>query len=236
MPPNRDDARRRVLRGVAPVAAALGIVALVSVGGWLLTERPWEPPVRPAAEHLAWVPIWMPDAPAEQPDGLVAIPVPEAEWAAIAGDVRAADPGADVRVIAHTAFEARDGRLTLLEAVDGPLPEGALTSGRDPGHGEVVLAEDLALELGAGIGDLLALAAPDEGPAPFEALTVVGLSRADDGGDEVAPRGYAAWDDAPALVAAYSPVQADASAVTDGYLRWDGAVPAAVERYLVANP
>ncbi len=222
--------RGRALRTVLPFAIAAAVVVVVSVAGWLAAARPWEPSPRPQTEHLAWLPVWMAEVPATPPVGAPGAVVDEAGLAAIARQVREIDPGADIRMIAHTRIAARDS-LTLLDAVDGPLPESALAEGRAPGPGEVVLAADLAEELGLSVGDAVTLS---DG-APHASLTLVGIG-VRERRDNVSPRGYVAWGDAPGLIATWSPVQAEGQALTDAYVSWDGEVPPDLEPFLTAVP
>ncbi|WP_062519514.1 hypothetical protein [Demequina silvatica] len=235
----RDDAHVagvRPARGRRDRLIAAGAVTAVAAGLWAVIAQPWDRADGwPDTENWAPVGVWLTDPPADplEADGIEILT--SEQWEAAIADVRAVDPEAVVMLTAPVVFADREGSITPLQAVDGPLPAGALVEGTAPGPGQVVVSSRYRDEHGWEIGDRLALAVPEGGAAPFDSLELVGFSN-----DEAF--GFASWGDAPALAEAYAVGNYGAvgdrgdAVLTDGALFWDGDVPAGLEAARRDNP
>ena len=225
---------RRLRRTPLDYAVAAGALVAVAVGAWAVVSRPWDPRPWHETERSAWVPVWVTEAPQPEPDPGIGLPDPVdgAEWSAMVDAVRRVDPDAFVTVTVPVLLADRNGSISLLAALDGPLPAGELAAGREPGPGEVVVSATRADESGWGIGDELALSDPGRGAAPRASLTVVGLT------PDAA--GYVSWADARDLIVAYGHPYGPTGMTPDGTsviadfaLYWEGGIPPEVDGYVI---
>ncbi len=223
----------RAARGRTDRLIAAAAVVAVAAGLWAVIAQPWNGADGwPDAEHGAWLPVWVAGPPQPTPDIGEGFPEPVTEdaWAAIVADLRATDPDAYVSMTVPVVLADDAGGLTMLEAVDGTLADGALVAGREPGPGEVVLGAATAEAHGWALGDAIALAGSHGRTPPFATLTLVGLAP-----DHL--EGWVAWADARTLVGTYSFARFDSSGpaldgsgvVADTHLLWNGGIPASLE-------